>query len=166
MKNLKHHILIVILLLTLGCRAKYSVENYVTGDATNFQVNLFKNNAAVVEPGLHQNFTKTLQDVIRDHTGLVLVNSNADLLYEGEIVEYRISPTTPTTENITAMNRLIITVNVHFINKNKAELQKQFSSFYDYPRDQQLVGDLKATVHEEIFHRLTQEILFTSLDNW
>lgn len=161
-------LVLFLLVFATNCKVKYSPSNLNVGDAKNFQVTLFENNAPIVEPGIHQDFTKMLQDKIQNQTGLELVNSNADLSYEGEIIEYRISPTTATAQNIAAQNRLTVSVKVHFINKTKeeAEFEKSFSFFYDYPGNQQLVGNLKETVHKEIFSRLTQDILLASLDDW
>jgi hypothetical protein len=53
-----------------------------------------------------------------NQTNLDLVKSNGDIIYEGEIVEYRIAPTTATANNTAAQNRLTISVNVRFINTN------------------------------------------------
>ncbi len=158
----------IILIFTSSCKAKYSMENLNIGEAKSFQVNLFENNAHIIEPGLHQNFTQTLQEIIQNKTGLELVNSNGDLFYDGEITEYRISPTTATAQNTAAQNRLTISVKVHFLNKEKenTEFDKSFSFFYDYSGNQELLGDLKETAHKEIFNRLTQDILLASLDDW
>jgi len=97
-----------------------------------------------------------------------LVNSNGDLVYEGEIVEYRISPTTATAQNTAAQNRLTISVNVRFFDKNDpdAELEQRFSFFYDYEGSAQLVGSQKDTAIEEIFDRITQDIFNASLAKW
>ena len=45
------------------------------------------------------------------------VNSNGDLVYEGEITDYRISPTTATAESTAAQNRLTIAVKIRFFNR-------------------------------------------------
>ena len=50
-----------------------------------------------------------------------MVQSNGDLLYEGEIVEYRVSPMTATSDLNAAQNRLSISVNVSFQNFKKEE---------------------------------------------
>jgi len=50
---------------------------------------------------------------------LNLTGSNGDLLYEGEITEYRITPMTATADQKAAQNRLTISVNVRFSNKIK-----------------------------------------------
>ena len=41
-----------------------------------------------------------------------------------------------------------------------------FSFFYDYEGGAQLIGAQKATAVEEIFDRLTQDIINASLANW
>ena len=59
-------------------------------------------------------------------------------------------------------------MNVRFINKNdeEADFEKRFSFFYDYEGGAQLIGTQKATAIEEIFERLTQDIINASLANW
>lgn len=160
--------LLFLFTLATSCKVKYSSKNLNIGDAKSFQVNLFQNNTSLVEPGLHQDFTRALQEQIQNQTGLELVNSGSDLFYEGEIIEYRISPTTATAQNTAAQNRLTITVKVHFINNSRddTEFDRSFSFFYDYDGIKQLDGSLKSTAHKEIFDRLTQDIVLASLDDW
>jgi hypothetical protein len=90
------------------------------------------------------------------------------LVFEGEITEYRISPTTATANNTAAQNRLTISVNVRFYNTNKSDddLEQRFSFFYDYAGSSQLTGSIKETAHEEIFERLTQDIINATLAKW
>ena len=97
-----------------------------------------------------------------------VVKSNGDLLYEGDIVEYRISPTTATANNTAAQNRLTISVNVRFFDKSdpEAEFEKRFSFYYDYPGSSQLIGSQKDTAIDEIFERITQDVFNASLAKW
>ena len=90
------------------------------------------------------------------------------MVYEGEITEYRISPTTATADNRAAQNRLTITVQVRFFDKNDSDedFDQRFSFFYDYPGSSQLVGSQKTTAHEEIFERITQDVFNASLAKW
>ena len=140
----------------------------ISAEIENFQVNYFQNNAPLVEPGLDRDFTLALQDLIQDQTSLSLTNTGGDLIYEGEIVEYRISPTTAQANSTAAQNRLTIGVNVRFFNtKNPDEdFEKRFSFFYDYPAASQLIGSLKETAFEEIFERITQDVFNDSLAKW
>ena len=97
-----------------------------------------------------------------------LVKSNGDLVYEGEIVEYRISPTTATSDNRAAQNRLTVGVNVRFydLKDPDADFEKRFSFYYDYPASAQLIGSQKDTAMEEIFERITQDVFNASLAKW
>lgn len=167
MKIIKYSLLILILTTTQSCW-KYSFTGVSDLKAETFQVNYFQNNSVLIEPGLDRDFTIALQDLLTNQTSLGLVTSNGDLVYEGEITEYRISPTTATSDNKAAQNRLTITVQVRFYDKNdpEGELDKRFSFFYDYPGSSQLVGSQKTTAHEEIFERITQDIFNATLAKW
>ncbi|WP_452221460.1 LptE family protein [Lacinutrix salivirga] len=167
MKHIKYILIVFISSTILGCGA-YSFTGADVGNAEKFQVNYFQNNALLVEPGLDRDFKLALEDLILNQTNLDLVPSNGDLVYEGEITEYRISPTTATANNTAAQNRLTISVQVRFYNKMKEEndFDRKFSFFYDYPANQQLIGSTKETAFEEIFERLTQDIFNASLANW
>ena len=156
------------ILTVMGCGAYSFTGISIDSDTKTFQVNYFQNTADLIEPGLDRDFTLALQDIILNQTNLSLVKSNGDIVYEGEIVEYRISPTTATANNTAAQNRLTIGVNVRFINKNdeEADFEKRFSFFFDYEGGAQLIGAQKATAIEEIFDRLTQDIINASLANW
>src|SRR3954464_5196662 len=116
MKYIKYILLIVVGFGIYGC----SVYNFSgTGkiDANTFQVNYFQNNSPLVEPGIERTFTQRLQNLIQNQTNLSLTNSGGDLVYEGEIVDYRIMPTTATADIKAAQNKLTIVVNVRFTNK-------------------------------------------------
>jgi hypothetical protein len=157
--------------LLLGCGA-YNFTGGDVGTAETFQVNYFQNYASqspgsTFDPGLDRDFTLALQDLILTQTSLDLVTSNGDLLYEGEIVEYRVSPMTATAEQRAAQNRLTISVNVRFYNNTKedANFEQRFSFFYDYPASAQLAS-VRDEAHQEIFERINQEIFNRSLADW
>lgn len=137
-------------------------------DANTFQVNYFQNTAELIEPGIERTFTQRLQNLIQNQTNLSLTNTNGDLVYEGEIVDYRISPMTATADQRAAQNRLTIRVNVRFTNKNKPadDFEKSFSFYYDYPGNEQLTGTNRSNALEEIFERITQDIFNESLAKW
>lgn len=137
-------------------------------DAETFQVNYFLNNAELVEPGIERTFTTQLQDLIQGQTSLNLTNTNADLVYEGEITQYRISPMTATAEQTAAQNRLYIAINVRFTNRKNPDddFEKTFSHFYDYPANDQLIGPRLTSALEEIYERITQDVFNASLAKW
>ncbi len=161
--------LFVILILTYSCSVKYSLTGASISPKTKtFQVNYFQNNAPLIEPGIERDFTNKLIDLLINQTSLELVKSNGDLTYEGEIVEYRISPTTATANNTAAQNRLTVGVNIRFYDKNdsEADFEKRFSFYYDYPGNVQLIGGQRDTALDEIFERITQDVFNASLAKW
>lgn len=164
---MKKIITFLILCTTISCNV-YNFTGTGKIDASTFQVNYFLNNAPLIEPGIERTFTIELQDVIQNQTNLTLVNKDADLIYEGEITEYRISPMTATADQLTAQNRLTISILVRFTNKNKEEddFEKRFSHYYDYPADEQMIGSRLTTALDEIYDRITQDVFTQSLAKW
>ena len=168
MNKIKYFIVVFLTLSIFSC-GPYSFTGASIPDGTStFQVNYFQNNAPLIEPGLERDFTLALQDIIQNQTNLDLVQSNGDLVYEGEIVEYRISPTTATANNTAAQNRLTISVMVRFFdtNNDESDFEQRFSFYFDYEGSTQLIGAQKDTAVEEIFERLTQDIFNASLAKW
>jgi hypothetical protein len=167
MKNIKY-ILILILFVTFNSCSVYNFTGTGKIDAKTFQVNYFQNNADLIEPGLDRTFTLQLQDLIQNQTNLNLVSSGGDLIYEGEITDYRISPMTATADQQASQNRLKIRVNVRFTNKKKEtdDFEKSFEFYYDYPAQDQLVGGVKDTAIKEILDRISQDIFNASLAKW
>lgn len=155
-------------LTTLISCGVYSFTGADTGNAETFQVNFFQNNAPIVEPGIDRDFTLALQDLIQNQTNLGLTNSNADLIYEGEITQYYVAPMTATSNDRAAQQRLTIAVNVRFFNTLEPEkdFEKKFSFYFDFDANAQLTGGVKDEAVNEIFVRLTQDIFNESLTDW
>ena len=161
-------VLSITISLLLNSCGVYNFTGAKPVDAKTFQVNYFQNNAPLVEPGIERTFTIELQEIIQNQTNLNLVSQGGELLYEGEIVDYRITPMTATADQRAAQNRLTISVNVRFSNRNKEDdnFEKRFSFFYDFDANQQLVGSQLTTALDVIFERITQDIFNESLAKW
>ena len=168
MKHAKYIIAILTIVTLTSCGIYSFTGTSISSDIKTYQVNRFENNALLIEPGLETDFKIALEDLIQNQTNLNLVPSNGDLVYEGEITDYRVSPTTATSESVAAQNRLTISVKLRFFNRKKEEddLEQSFSFFYDYDGTAQLIGTTKTTAHEEIFERLTQDIFNATLAKW
>lgn len=161
----------LVSVMLAGCGA-YNFTGGDVGAATTFQVNYFQNYASqspgsTFDPGLDREFTLSLQDVILNQTSLDLVTAQGDLIYEGEIVEYRVTPMSATSEQRAAQNRLTIAVNVRFYNgtKEDSDFEQRFSFFFDYDANAQLAS-VRDEAHQVIFERIHQDIFNKSLANW
>lgn len=166
-------ILAGILVMTLHACGIYSFTGASIPPGTKtFQVNYFENQAgnrpgSIVEPGLDQDFTIALQDLLLNQTNLSLVNNSGDLIYEGEITEYSVKPMSATSKITAAQNRLTMSVAFRFFNTKKEEddFNKNYSFYFDFPAEQQ-VYDIIDTAHKEIFDRITQDIFNDTLAKW
>ena len=137
-------------------------------DAKTFQVNRFQNSAPLVEPGIDRIFTVKLQDIIQSQTNLSITNKDADLVYEGEITDYSVTPTTITADSKAAQSRLTIQVNIRFVNKKKEadNFERKFSHYYDFPGNALPRGAILSAALDEIFARITQDIFNETLAKW
>lgn len=170
--NYKFIYLLLFVFIIKSC-GNYSFTGASIPEGTeSFQVNFFENEAgnsmgSIFEPGLDRDFTIALQDILQNQTNLQLVSSDGDLIYEGEILEYRVSPMTATSNLQASQNRLTVGINVRFTNLKKEDdnFERRFTFYYDYPAEVQLLN-VKSEAHDIIFERITQDIFNASLAKW
>lgn len=172
MKHIKYLLILLIATTFSGCGV-YNFTGASPIDAKTFQVNFFNNNADLVEPGIDRTFTLTLQDLIMNQTNLNLVPNGGELIYEGEITDYRITPMSATAvgsngEVGAAQNRLSIRVQVRFTNKKKEadDFEKSFEFYYDFPGQDLPTGSTLNEAIRVIYERITQDIFNESLAKW
>lgn len=125
--SLKQSLLMVVLFALLGVlKSCYSFTGSSLTDEKTVQINEFPNNAPLVNPALSQQFSTDIQNRFLQRTTLKGTKSNPDILVEGEITDYAITPTTISSTTQTnpsggviqqAQNKLTITVKVHYENK-------------------------------------------------
>lgn len=162
----------LVFLLIWGCGIYSFTGASIPPGTETFQVNYFENQAgnrpgSTVEPGLDRDFTIALQDLLLNQTNLSLVNSDGDLIYEGEITEYSVTPMAATAAITAAQNRLKMSVKLRYFNTKNEEddMEKGYSFFYDFPAELQ-VYDVRDAALKEIFDRITQDIFNDTLARW
>jgi len=174
MYQIYKQILIVTIcsIMAISCGIYSFTGSSIPLGVETFQVNYFENTAggkpgSTIEPGLDRDFTIALQDLIVNQTSLNLVNEGGDIIYSGDIVEYSVTPMAATAEIKAAQNRLTMAVMVSYENVLNEEdnIEKRFSFYYDFPGNLQ-VYDIKDAALEEIFERITQDILNETLAKW
>ena len=128
MKLIRNKIQIVLGLLFLLILQSCGIYSFtgasIPPGVSTYQVNFFENQAgnrpgSTVEPGLDNEFTIALQDLIMNQTNLDLVPQDGQLIYEGEITEYSVTPMSATAKITAAQNRLKMTVAFRFINTKR-----------------------------------------------
>ena len=165
-------LILFLLIITQSCGIYSFTGASIPPGVTTFQVNFFENLAgnrpgSTVEPGLDNDFTNALQDIIINQTNLNLVSEGGELIYEGEITKYSVTPMAATAEITAAQNRLEMSVDFRFFNikKEDDDFEKKYSFFYDFPAELQ-VYDVIDSAHKEIFDRITQDIFNDTLAKW
>ena len=166
----KATIAFLVMALTLLCQACgiYSFSGAsIPAEAKTVSVAYFPNHAQLVNPLLSDNLTNALRDAMNNQTTLDLVELGGDLAFEGEITDYKTSPTAITAGQTAAMNRLTITVKVRFSNRfdDTKDFEQTFSRYEDYPSDQDL-NSVQESLTTTIVDQLVEDIFNKALVNW
>lgn len=169
-----------ILLIALGSWLLVLVSCYsftgssLSPETKTIQVKDFINNAALVNPTLAQQFSTDIQNRFYQRTTLKGASQSPDILIEGEITDYIISPTTISTGIETqggniqaAQNKLTITVKVHY--ENKIEPEKGFDRTYSdeavFSSDLD-INQIEATQVKIVNERIINKIFNDIIANW
>ena len=136
-------------------------------EAKTVSIQHFPNNANLVNPMLSDIITNTLRDYFMNQTTLNEVPNNGDLAIEGEIVDYKTAPTAITGDQVAALNRLTISVNVRFYNRydESKNFEQKFSQYEDYPSNQDL-NVVQDELLRTICDKLCEDIFNKAVVNW
>ncbi len=159
-------ILIAVFMLT-GCGIYSFTGASIPAEAKTVSVQHFPNNANLVNPLLSDMITNTLRDYFMNQTTLDAVSDNGDLAIEGEIIDYKTAPTAITGDQMAALNRLTITVNVRFYNRydESKNFEQKFSQFEDYSSTQDL-NAIQEEILVTICDKLCEDIFNKAVVNW
>ena len=154
-----------VALLTVQC---YSFRGVSLDPAIRtYQVAPFVNNAANALPSLAQSMEDALREKIRTESRLVYNTDAPDIEFRGTLVDYRISAEAPRTGEVTAINRLTITLAIEYLdNRTQKQVWKRnFSFFYDYPSDRDFVA-IENDALKAITTQLMEDIFNAAFSDW
>jgi hypothetical protein len=159
--------------ISCGVSASYSMTGAAT-DAKTISIAEFYNNADLGPANMSQVLTNDLKNYFIQNSSLRVVPEEGELQLEGEIMDLRITPISPTatgdpTEiNHASSTRLTITVRATYINTLKEEMSfkdKSFSFYKDFDNELN-VSDVEEAFIKEIFQRIINDIFNASVANW
>lgn len=156
------------LLLSFSSCGVYSFTGAsVPAGAKTMSIQYFPNKAKIVEPTLSAIFTNALRDRFTSQTNLKMVDKNGDINIEGAITGYKTTPVAIQSDQTAALNRLTITVNVHFTSKQDPtkDFETSFTQYIDYSSSENF-NSIKADLIEKIVDDLTDNIFNKALANW
>lgn len=150
-----------------ACKINYSFTGTDKGDAKTATVSFFTVNAPLAKPNTGQMFTEALRDMIQNQGKLNLTTTGGDLLFEGSISGYSVSPVAMQSNDISNANRLTISVTVKFINKKDASknFENNFTRFADFESTVSL-SSVEDELIKDITNQLVQDIFNRALGNW
>ncbi len=164
--------LLFLLLLVTGvfhsCKVGYSFTGANISPAVKtFSVYYFPNRAQLVNPTLSQSFTEALRLKLQRQTSLNELAEDGDLIFEGQITGYDVRPVAIQKEDMSALNRLSITIRVKYTNTIDPDqsIDRSFSAFEDFDSSSTLT-DVEDGLVPEIISKITEDIFNATLANW
>lgn len=150
------------------CKVTYSFSGVnISEEVQTYSVEYFPNRAALVQAQLSQVFTDALMDKIQGNTSLDLNTDGGDVQFSGEITGYETRPTAITGEEVSARNRLTISVRVKYTNLVEPELDfdTSFSRYEEYDASANL-SDVENELIELIVEYLVEDIFNRAFVSW
>jgi len=160
--------LITSLISLPSCKVSYSMSGAsVSPDVKTFTVKYFQKTSALGPSSLSQILTEKLKDRFLSQTTLKLADKDPDLIFEGAITNYAVTPLAIQANETAASNRLTITISVKFTNlKNeKQNFETSFSRFADYSSSQTLSA-VETDLISQIYDQLVDDVFNKAFINW
>lgn len=131
------------------------------------QVSEFPIRAALVYPPLQQTFENELLNYITHNTKLQTIDGPSDLILEGEITGYNLTPQAVTENAYASQTRLTIQVRVKYtdLKNERNNIDQTFSAYRDFDASLMLT-DVQDGLCAEISEELVQLIFNATLGNW
>lgn len=154
-------------LLIAGCGAYSFTGASIAPDVKTFTVRFIPNQASLVVPSLSQTFTEALRNKFLNNTSLTLVESNGDLEFSGAITKYVVTPVAVQANEVAALNRLTISVNIELVNRKdeKQAWTSTFSRYADFNSSADLTS-IQDQLIRDINEQLTEDIFNKAVVNW
>jgi len=173
-KNIFFHTLYLLIFTWLFQSCYSFTGSSLSPETKTIQIKDFPNNAPLMNPNLAQQFSTDIQNRFLQRTGLKGTTEVPDILIEGEITDYSITPTTISTAINApggtiqaAQNKLTITVKVHY--ENKIEPDKSFDRPYSdeavFSSDLD-INTIEASQVKLVNERIINKIFNDIVANW
>lgn len=160
----------MLLLIGTSCSISYKF-NGASIDYTRIKtvtIEDFSNQAPLVYPPLSQMFSERLRDQFRRNTRLEPVQTNGDLVLEGAIVGYELTPMAMQEDALSAMTRFTITVRVSYTNmveEKKSFSGRTFTSSQEFDSNN-LFSDIQEGLANELIDDLVKQIFNATVEDW
>lgn len=150
-----------------SCKIYSFTGTTLSSELKTITIQNFVMNTAGGPANLTLTFTEKLKEYYQRNTSLKLKPNDADLLLEGSITGYELTPVSATSSDKAALNRLTIRIEVRFTNSKDEEqnFEKEFSFYQDFPQEQNL-SQVEGTLVPKIIDQIVLNIFNDTAAQW
>ncbi len=159
---------ILLLALLPACSVKYSFTGAaIDANIKTVSVSYFQNRAAIVQAQLSDALTDALKRKLMSETRLIIVPSDGDIQFEGEIVDYTQTNVAPQANETSGLTRLTVGVKFRFINNKTPEknVEDKISKYRDFDAATSITA-VEGNFVTEISKQIVDEMFLKSLAGW
>ena len=141
--------LFVIVLVVFGLTSCYSFKGAsLDANLKTIQVSNIRMETAGGPANLSLEINEKLKEYFQRNTSLKINNNNPDLLIEGSIIGYELTPQAPTGDDKAGLNRITLRVQFRLTNRldEDKNFEQEFSFYQDFPQSQTLTQVEKALI--------------------
>jgi len=120
----------------------------LASELKTIQISNIKMEAAGGPTNLSLEANEKLKEYFQRNTSLKLSTINPDLLLEGTILGYELSPQAPTSDDKAGINRLTLRIQFRLTNRldESKNFEQEFSFYQDFPQNQTLTQVEKSLI--------------------
>ncbi len=139
----------------------------VNPEAETFYVLPFSSQTTDAPPALSDIFTQKMSDKVRDNTPLKLSETDPDMAIKGVVTTYRVTSEAPQAGELTALNRLNVSVKITIEDSTSEEGPRTFTASWavDFPGDVNLL-DVQDQLIEEVTEQLVEDVFNRIFTSW
>ncbi len=125
-------------------------------DLKTIQINNIRMETAGGPTNLGLTINEKVKEYFQRNTTLKIINQNPDLLLEGTIVGYEMTPQAPTSDDKAGLNRLTMKIQFSLVNRldETKNFDQEFSFYQDFPQNQTLTQ-----VEKSLIPKLVDQII-------
>ena len=159
--------LIILMLILNSCKIYSFTGTTLSSDLKTINIQNIIMGTAGGPANLTLSFTEKMKEYYQRNTSLKLKPNDADLVLEGTITGYELTPVSATSGDKAALNRLTIKVEVRFTNNKKEDdsFEKEFSFYQDFPQEQTLT-QVEGTLVPKILDQIILDIFNATAAQW
>lgn len=147
----------VIVAVVMGFTACYSFKGAsLDPNLKTIQVSNIRMETAGGPANLSLEINEKLKEYFQRNTSLKINNKNPDLLIEGSIIGYELTPQAPTGDDKAGLNRITLRVQFRLTNRldEDKNFEQEFSFYQDFPQSQTLTQ-----VEKSLIPKLVDQII-------